>query len=55
VGWFILAIPATQEAEVGGSRPQASSGKSSRPYLKKQIKSKGTGSMTEVVELLAIG
>jgi hypothetical protein len=40
----MLAIPATQEAEGGGSQSEAGLGKvSSRSYLKNKLKAKGWG------------
>jgi hypothetical protein len=49
--WRMPVIPATQEAERGGSRSKAYLGKSSRPYLKK-VKVKNTGIVAQLVEHL---
>jgi hypothetical protein len=47
-------IPATQEAEVGGSQSKSSSGRSTRPYLKNKLKARRTKGVAQVVEHLPL-
>jgi hypothetical protein len=43
VCWCTPVIPATQEAELGVSPSETSTGKSTRSYLRNQLKVKGLG------------
>jgi hypothetical protein len=45
VWWFTPIIPATQEAELRGLKPEVHPGKNMRPYLKNNKSKKRTGSM----------
>jgi hypothetical protein len=46
--------PAIWEAEIRGSRSEASWGKNTRPYLKNKLKGKRTRAMAQVVEYKAL-
>jgi hypothetical protein len=43
-----VVIPATPEAEAGGSQSEARPGKNTRPYLKNRLNAKGCGSSGRV-------
>jgi hypothetical protein len=48
VWWFMPAIPAIQEVEVGGSQSQDSLGKNTRSYAKNKTRSKRAGRLAHL-------